>query len=776
MGIRGRKIKEFLNEQASVRLAQIGHSSPMVRDAKREAWWWLQARAQALERRSRLVSGGAVVWTAPGLTELVRVDVPRAGDREVTVEVLTSVVSTGTERAQYLSLPNTSVRFPHRPGYSAAGVVLSAGRDVSSVKPGDVVAVRNVPHMSVVTAPASSVHPVPAGVGLEAAAMVQFGVICGQGVRRAGIEQRDAVCVIGAGLIGLLSQRHAKAAGAGETTVIARSRAKEQIATGGGARFLVAEDAEEIATLAAPVVIDATGDPDALLLAVEAASPGGRIVLLGSPRGATAEVPLSAIRAKRLRLIGAHIDALGHEGDRVGADMYEREARAFLDLLATGLRVTDLLEVVVDPREADAFYRRLPRARDIVGARFDWTLLPADDRMEAGQFMRLPNLTGRGMDLQRRPLAPGGRRRRASLFDQTDPFDGASGTLRIGLLGCGDIAVENAAAIQTAPNTELVACYDPVRGLADNVGQTHGADVSSTSEELLERGDVDAVLLSVPHHLHAPLGAAAATAGKHVIVEKPLANDLRAAIELAEAADRAGVALSVCFPQRYQPNVVVARRLIGDGALGEFRGLLINFFMDKPASYWIGGFSSRAHSSWRGSREQAGGGVLIMNLSHYIDLVRHLTGVEADVVVARTQIEEPTAEVEDAVSVSVEYANGALGSFFATAALRGSEPRTELRLWGPDGTIAVEPDPRLYTLRALNGLRTNRWQSFGRLPSRNIRAIFFSKLAASIDRGEPPEVTGDDGLAVQAFIEAAYRSSESGQSVNPAALLEEVRI
>jgi 2-desacetyl-2-hydroxyethyl bacteriochlorophyllide A dehydrogenase len=534
MDVRGRGAKQFLTQQANVRLAQLGHSPAMVRDAKREAWWWLQARAQALERRSRLLSGHAVVWTAPGLTELVPVEVPRAGDGEVTVAVLTSIVSTGTERAQYLSLPNTSVGFPHRPGYSAAGVVLAAGRDVSSVRSAELVAVRNVPHMSVVTVPASSAHPVPAGVGEEAAAMVQFGVICAQGVRRAGIEKSDPVCVIGAGLIGLLSQRLAKAAGAGEITVIARSRAKERIATTGGARFLVAAgDAEEIAALAAPVVIEATGDPDALRLAVEAASPGGRLVLLGSPRGVTTDVPLSAIRAKRLRLIGAHIDTLAYEGGRAGADMYEREARAFLDLLATGLGVTDLLEVVVDPREADAFYRRLPRARDIVGAKFDWTLLPAKDRMDGSKFIRLPNLTGPGTDSQRRPLSPGGRRRRASLFDQTDPFLGASGNLRIGLLGCGDIAIQNAAAIQIAPNAKLVACYDPLRTLADNVGQTYGADVAPTSEQLFEHGDVDAVLLAVPHHLHAPLGAEAAAAGKHVIVEKPLANDLRAAIELA---------------------------------------------------------------------------------------------------------------------------------------------------------------------------------------------------------------------------------------------------
>jgi predicted dehydrogenase len=200
----------------------------------------------------------------------------------------------------------------------------------------------------------------------------------------------------------------------------------------------------------------------------------------------------------------------------------------------------------------------------------------------------------------------------------------------------------------------------------------------------------------------------------------------------------------------------------------------LNFFMDKPSSYWVGGFSGRAHSDWRSSRERAGGGVLIMNLSHYLDLVRYLTGAEADVVTARTQVAEATAEVEDAVSVTVAYANGALGSLFGTAALRGSGPTSELRLWGPDGHIAVEPNPLVYTLRALDGLRTNRWQTFGRLPPANIRAIYFSRLATAIYRGESPDIDGTDGLAVQAFIEAAYRSSASGHSVSPGALLQEV--
>jgi predicted dehydrogenase len=347
--------------------------------------------------------------------------------------------------------------------------------------------------------------------------------------------------------------------------------------------------------------------------------------------------------------------------------------------------------------------------------------------------------------------------------------------LRIGLLGCGDVAVENAAAIGVAPNVELIACYDPLLELADDLARANGCEVAPTSDALLERGDIDAVLLAVPHHLHVPLGVAAAAAGKHVIVEKPMANDLAGARELAHAADGGGVVLSVCFPQRFQPDVVIARKLIADGALGEPAGVLLNFCMDKPPSYWVGGFSGRAHSSWRSSRELAGGGVLIMNLCHYVELVRHLTGAEAELVTARVHAMEHTAEVEDAVSVSVRYADGALGSFFGTAALRGSDPRTELRLWGHDGQITVEPESRVYTLRAVDGLLTGRWQSFGALPVVNGRAVYFSRLATALDRGEAPDVTAEDGLAVQAFIEAAYRSSESGLDVSPAALLEEAR-
>jgi predicted dehydrogenase len=163
-----------------------------------------------------------------------------------------------------------------------------------------------------------------------------------------------------------------------------------------------------------------------------------------------------------------------------------------------------------------------------------------------------------------------------------------------------------------------------------------------------------------------------------------------------------------------------------------------------------------------------------MNLSHYVDLVRCLTGLDADSVTAVTSTFDPESEVEDSVAVAVRFSNGALGSILGSSATPGYRSgHTELAVWGSHGHIVLEPEPRLYTLTAMEGIRTNRWQSFGELPSRNIRAVYMSRLATAIHCGEQPDVTGEDGLAVQAFLEAAYESNRTSSAVSPIDLMHE---
>jgi predicted dehydrogenase len=504
-------------------------------------------------------------------------------------------------------------------------------------------------------------------------------------------------------------------------------------------------------------------------LVVAAARTGARIVLIGSPRGVTRDLPLADIRAKQLRLVGAHVETLAYE-DRPGFDARRAEAERFLELLAAGeLRVDDLVGQRVDPREADSFYRDLARSRDVLAARFDWTSLAAEQRVSSARFARLPDLRARGAEVGRPSLS------NRSVDD--DPFAGAVGMLRVGMVGCGDIAVHNARAVEAAPNSRLAACYDPAAELAEDLARAHGVEATATLDALLDRADVDAVFIAVPHHLHGPLAAQAAAAGKHIIVEKPLAHTLAAAVDLAAVAERAGVTLSVCFPHRYDPSARHARSLVAEGALGELAGTLVNFFAEKPPSYWLGGFSGRATSTWRASRAQAGGGVLIMNLSHVLDEIRYITGAEVEQCSAVMRVTDGPAEIEDTISMTLRYASGAVGSLMASSALRGHRGgKTELHVWGNDGYLIVEPDLQVYTSRAAaTGIRTTQWQRLAPETSVDARAVYISRFASALERGDEPDVTVGDAIAVQAIIESAYRSADTGETVHLPELLSEVR-
>ncbi len=754
-------------EALTAELYRRGHTPKSLEETQRDVLWWTYARVQALQNlRPGLLGGWGVAWTSAGYAELVPIQVPRPGRDRVAVEVIASAISAGTERAQYLKLPNAQLGVLGRPGYSAAGKVIARGRRATSVREGELVAVTAAPHASVVTVSERQVFQVPAGVSAGQASLVMLGTICTHGVALAEIGPEDRVAAVGAGPIGALAFRIACLRGT-PLAMVATTRRHVGLAEASGVPLLRTEqDQRRIARLGADVVIEATGDPDAVGIAVEAAAPGARILLLGSPRGITRDLPAQQIREKRLTLIGAHVDTLELDTARIGSDARRATAESFLKLLASGqLKVEDLVGPAIDPRRASVFYRELAEGSRVGVAHFDWTSLRQEERVHRARLLAPPNLTGRGMEPGRahRP----GRREPRGLFELGDPFAGAHGLLRLGLLGCGDIAVHNAAGAAVAPNVRVEMCFDPNRRLAEDLASRHGARAARTEEELLTDPNVDAVLLCVPHHLHAPLAIEACRAGKHVVVEKPLAKDLQGALAIVDAARGEGVRLSVCFPQRYEPKVQIARRLIEAGALGALGGSLTRLFLDKSPAYWLGGFSGRAQSDWRRSVEKAGGGVLIMNLSHHLDLVRYLTGVEVQEV---TAFVSPPDTVEDAVVAALSYSNGALGSLIGSSSVTGSTEQ-ELSLWGEEGRIILEPEPRVYSHHPLEGLRTTRWNEFGRLPAARIRAIDLSRLATALSNGRKPDVSGEDGLAVQAIIEAVYRSAAAQAPIDTQELI-----
>src|SRR5579875_930730 len=179
----------------------------------------------------------------------------------------------------------------------------------------------------------------------------------------------------------------------------------------------------------------------------------------------------------------------------------------------------------------------------------------------------------------------------------------ATETVRIGMIGCGEIAAAMAKGIQAAEHAAIAAVMDVNEGMARDLGTTYGVPWSCDAAELLAREDVDAVYIAVPHYLHAPLTVQAAQAGKHVLCEKPIATTLADADRMIAACAEAGVFLSIAFDAQITPAYQRLHALVMEGAIGDVIGTRIVALIDKPASYWSSGWSGRIATDWRTSRE-----------------------------------------------------------------------------------------------------------------------------------------------------------------------------
>jgi NDP-hexose-3-ketoreductase len=221
--------------------------------------------------------------------------------------------------------------------------------------------------------------------------------------------------------------------------------------------------------------------------------------------------------------------------------------------------------------------------------------------------------------------------------------------VRIGLVGCGAVACEqHLPALRKLAGAVVVALADPdPAARARAAGLAPGADVHADAGELLGRSDVDAVVVAAPSGLHAELAAAAARAGKHVYVEKPLATSESEARRVLEEVARSGVTAAMGFNRRRHPVYEQARRLLEAGRIGDVRFAQTAFC--EPIDL-------RGLPEWKRTRA-AGGGVLLDLASHHFDLVRWFLRAEIEVVHAQTRSgrsEQDEAWTELSTSTGVE--------------------------------------------------------------------------------------------------------------------------
>jgi len=349
--------------------------------------------------------------------------------------------------------------------------------------------------------------------------------------------------------------------------------------------------------------------------------------------------------------------------------------------------------------------------------------------------------------------------------------------LRFGMIGLGEIAYKSTGhVLQRTANAEMIVGMDPVAHVAESYQATFGIPCSTDIEDVLTHPDVDAVVISTPHNLHVPLGVQAAEAGKHVVVEKPMATTLEDADALIAACKKAGV---LCSSKeggvRYQAATMKARDLIVQGVIGEVMATQVVGASNKPDSYWTGGYTGRVQTTWRKSKTESGGGVLIMNYIYDVYRLRYITGLEVARVFAEFGTYRTAVEVEDFITVTMRYTNGALGTWMASSCapgasrsgMRGTSARDN-RVFGTAGQIVFDDNDLLvYTDHDVEGFTQGEWMklSFPDEDGDQAYVTYFERFADAVFEERAPDIPCEQGRKTLEVLLAAYQSGGTNMPV-----------
>ncbi|MHC6221756.1 Gfo/Idh/MocA family protein [Arthrobacter sp. MMS24-S77] len=238
------------------------------------------------------------------------------------------------------------------------------------------------------------------------------------------------------------------------------------------------------------------------------------------------------------------------------------------------------------------------------------------------------------------------------------------------VIGCGDVSSVHFGAIAKMPDVDLVALCDTDATRLKAAQAAYGVVGYTNHLEMLEAVRPDVVHICTPHHLHASLAVDCLERGVGVIVEKPLAHTLEEGHRLVEAAERSTAKIAVCFQNRYNATSQAMRSMLDDGGLGQVLGASATVMWHRTAEYY-------RDRPWRGTWAEGGGGLMMNQAIHTVDLLQWLVGdvtkVEGH---ASTRSLGGVIEVEDTAEFIAAHANGATSVFYATLANAANAPVT----------------------------------------------------------------------------------------------------
>jgi UDP-N-acetyl-2-amino-2-deoxyglucuronate dehydrogenase len=338
-------------------------------------------------------------------------------------------------------------------------------------------------------------------------------------------------------------------------------------------------------------------------------------------------------------------------------------------------------------------------------------------------------------------------------------------TTHIGLIGGGNISETHARAARAIPGVEIAAVFGTNAEKIGRLCREYGGKPFSNFDEFLVHRPMQLVALGSPSGLHAEQGITAARQGLHVLTEKPIDITIERADALIAEAHKAGVQLGVFFQDRYKPDILSVKNAVVAGALG--KPILVDARVKwyRPPDYY-------SNSRWRGTWALDGGGALINQAVHTLDLMLWMFG-EVKTVQAIGKTALHAIEAEDTLIAMLEFANGAVGVLQAATSVFPGYPR-RLELTGSEGTLIIEQD-RLLTadlksrspdlLKSSEVDKNPSWSSPVVSDARGHQAVLEDFLRA-IRTNTKPRCDGQEGRRSLVLVQAIYEACRTGERVN----------
>lgn len=339
-----------------------------------------------------------------------------------------------------------------------------------------------------------------------------------------------------------------------------------------------------------------------------------------------------------------------------------------------------------------------------------------------------------------------------------------------GIIGCGMIARFHARAIAEIRGAKLVACHNRTLDKATKFASEFPCAAYDDLGALLARPDIDVVTICTPSGSHLEPGVMAAKAGKHVLVEKPLEVTLKRCDALIAACEKAKVHLGTIFPSRFHESAKILKQAVEQERFGKIAlaDAYVKWF--RTQQYYDSG-------AWRGTWKLDGGGALMNQAIHSVDLLLWLMGPVADVSANVAMLAHERIEVEDVVTASLRFANGALGVIEAsTATYPGSLKRIEIA--GSQGMATLEEesivqwtfaketakDKRL-AAEMFNNTKTGGGASDPAAIGHAAHRELFKDFLKSVSGGKRSMTEGAEGRRSVELILAVYQSAKTGKRV-----------